>query len=320
MKRIRRRSLLQATAACALGIIPAARADEPTTVRILTDWFAQPDQGGYWEAQQEGLGKDAGPRIQVLQGGPKIQTIPQVVAGQAEFGIAAADDLLLARQTGVPVKAIFAHLDYTPRSLVYHTDPAVKSILDLNGRPFAVALGAAYWQWIKVRYGLAPGRVMPVTGDLTMFRDNPKMVQQGLSLYLPARMEAAGIAVSQFTVADLGYRPYYVLFTTDDMIKRHAGVVKQTVAAVKQGWIDFMHDPRTIEASMIKMNGQLQPAIYDAAVRDMADQLVPKNPAGIGCMTPARWTELAKQLASANFLPADFDPAQAYDLSFLGSC
>ena len=111
-------------AAALLSGAPAA-ADEPRPVRILTNWFIQPDQAGYWQAAQDKLGLAAGVRISVLQGGPRIQTVPQVMAGQAEFGIGNADDVLLARQRGAPVRAVFAPLDHVPYTLVYHADPAV---------------------------------------------------------------------------------------------------------------------------------------------------------------------------------------------------
>ena len=314
-----RRSLLLA-AALAAAAPRAALAQEAKPVRVLSNWFAQPDQGGYWQAQQDKLGKEAGIQITVQQGGPKIQTIPQVASGQAEFGIANADDVLLARQRGAPVKAVFVHLDYVPYDLVYHKNPAVKSITDLQGRPFAVSLGFAYWEWLKKHFQLKPGREMPVTGDLSLFRNDPQMVQQGLSLYLPARMKGAGIEVDQFKVAQLGYRPYYVLFTTDEMIQKNPQVVKATVAAVQKGWAAFMARPDAIKPYLLGLNQQITSDVYDSAVRDMADGMVPKDAGKIGCMNDARWKELAEQLRSVNFLPAGFDEKQANDRSFVPGC
>ena len=96
---------------------PTADAQEARPVRILTNWFIQPDQAGYWQAAQDNLGKEAGLKISVTQGGPRIQTIPQVASGQAEFGIGNADDVLLARLRGAPVRAVFAPLDHVPYTL-----------------------------------------------------------------------------------------------------------------------------------------------------------------------------------------------------------
>jgi NitT/TauT family transport system substrate-binding protein len=303
-------------------VLPLAvqAADAPKPVRILSNWFAQPDQAGYWQAQQDKLGKEAGIEISVLQGGPKIQTIPQVASGQAEFGIGNADDVLLARLRGAPVRAVFAHLDHVPYTLVYHADPAVKSIADLQGRTFAVNLGNAYWEWTKKQYKLAGTREIPVSGDLSLFRNDPKMVQQGYSLFLPARMAAAGVQVQQITLASLGYRPYDVLFTTDDMIRKNPALVKATIAAVQKGWADYVRNPQGLKPLITGMNKQMTPEIYDAANKEMIETLISHDLGRIGCMTDARWSELAGQLRSVNFLPAGFDAKQGYDRTLVPGC
>ena len=303
-------------------VLPLAvqAADAPKPVRILSNWFAQPDQAGYWQAQQDKLGKEAGIEITVLQGGPKIQTIPQVASGQAEFGIGNADDVLLARLRGAPVRAVFAHLDHVPYTLVYHADPAVKSIADLQGRTFAVNLGNAYWEWTKKQYKLAGTREIPVSGDLSLFRNDPKMVQQGYSLFLPARMAAAGVQVQQITLASLGYRPYDVLFTTDDMIRKNPALVKATIAAVQKGWADYVRNPQGLKPLITGMNKQMTPEVYDAANKEMIETLISHDLGRIGCMTDARWSELAGQLRSVNFLPAGFDAKQGYDRTLVPGC
>ncbi len=315
----RRTALAALLGALTAAALPAAAADA-RPVRILTNWFAQPDQAGYWQAQRDKLGASAGVTISVLQGGPKIQTIPQVASGQAEFGIGNADDILLARLRGAPVKAVFAHLDYVPYDLVYHADPAVKSITDLQGRAFAVSLGNAYWEWTKKQFKLQNTREIPVSGDLSLFRNDPKMVQQGYSLYLPARMKAAGIEVQQIKIPALGYRPYNVLFTTDEMIAKNPALVKATLAAVQQGWGNYVKNPSGLKPMLTEMNKQISPDVYDAANKEMIESMIAHDLGKIGCMSDARWKELADQLKSVAFLPAGFDPKQAYDRTLVPGC
>jgi NitT/TauT family transport system substrate-binding protein len=316
----RRTALAVALAAVSMTATLPAAAQDAKPVRILTNWFAQPDQAGYWQAQQDKLGADAGIRITVLQGGPKIQTIPQVASGQAEFGIGNADDVMLARLRGAPVRAVFAHLDYVPYALVYHADPAVKGIADLQGRTFAVNIGNAYWEWTKKQYKLANTREIPVSGDLSLFRNDPKMVQQGYSLYLPARMEEAGIKVQSISLASLGYRPYNVLFTTDEMIQKNPALVKATIAAVQKGWANYVRNPSGLKPMLSEMNKQISPAVYDAANKEMIEKLISHDLGKIGCMNDARWTELASQLRSVAFLPANFNEKQAYDRTLVPGC
>jgi NitT/TauT family transport system substrate-binding protein len=311
---------LVALALPVLATQAAHAADKPAQVRILMNWFAQADQGGYWQAQLDKLGAEAGIEIVALQGGPKIQTIPQVAAGQAEFGVGNADDILLARMRGAPVKAVFVSLDYVPYTLIYHPNGTIKTIEDLKGKTVAVSLGFAYWEWIKKHYSIQGTREIPVTGDLTLFRNDPNMVQQGYSIYLPYRMTEAGIPNAQFKVPALGYRPYDLLFTTDEMIEKRGDTVKAALAALKKGWSNFMTDPAKIKPTLMGLNKQISPTVHEMAVKEMLAELLPKDHAKIGCMTDARWDEIAKQLKEVNFLPAGFDPKQGYDRTLVPGC
>jgi NitT/TauT family transport system substrate-binding protein len=314
-------SLVSATTVLlALTQAAPALAQEQKPVRLLMNWFAQADQSGYWQAQLDNSGKDKGLTITTTQGGPKIQTIPQVAAGQAEFGVGNADDILLARLRGAPVRAVFVSMDYVPYTLVYHPSPEIKTITDLKQKTFAVSLGFAYWEWLKKKYGLQGAKEIPVSGDLGLFRAEPNMVQQGYSIFLPARMTAAGIANAQFKVADLGYKPYAVLFTTDELIAKNPGLVRDTVAAVKASWANFMKDPSQSKALEQSLNNQIPSDIHDLAVKDLIADLLPRDLAKIGCMTDQRWDEIAQQLKEVKFLPPEFDVKKAYDKSWVPGC
>ena len=147
------------------------------------------------------------------------------------------------------------------------------------------------------------------------------MVQQGYSLFLPARMAGAGIAVQQITLDSLGYRPYDVLFTTDEMIQKHpSGGEGDAVAAMQKGWASYLHDPSGLQPMMLDMNKQLTPDIYAAANKGMIETLISHDLGKIGCMSDARWGQLASQLKSVGFLPAAFNEKQAYDRSFVPGC
>ena len=313
-----------ATAAFTLAVSafagPAARAADPTPVRILMNWFAQADQAGYWQTQIDNLGASDGIKVTVMPGGPKIQTIPQVAAGQAEFGLGNADDLMLARLHGAPVKAVYNALDYVPYDLIYHPDPAVKKITDLKGKTFAVSLGFAYWEWIKKQYGLGAVHEIPISGDLTIFKNDPNMVQQGYSIFLPYRADALGIPNAQFKVADLGYRPYDTMFTTDEMIQKHPDTVKAAIKAVRQGWANFIADPSKSKALILGMNSQVPADVHDKAVGEMISDLLQKDHSKLGCMSDARWAETANQLKEVDFLPKDFDVKTVYDRTLLPGC
>jgi NitT/TauT family transport system substrate-binding protein len=304
----------------ALTHVSSALAQEQKPVRLLMNWFAQADQSGYWQAQIDDAGQNYGLKLTTTQGGPKIQTIPQVAAGQAEFGVGNADDILLARLRGAPVRAVFASLNYVPYTLVYHPSAEIKTITDLKQKTFAVNIGFAYWEWLKKKYGLQGVKEIPVSGDLGLFRADPNMVQQGYSIFLPGRITAAGISNAQFKVADLGYRPYDILFTTDEMIQKNPELVRNTIAAVKASWSNFINDPAKSKPLILSLNNLVTPEVHDTAVKEMIADLLPRDHSKIGCMTDERWEEIGQQLKDVNFLPPEFDVKKAYDKSWVPGC
>jgi NitT/TauT family transport system substrate-binding protein len=131
-------------------------------------------------------------------------------------------------------------------------------------------------------------------------------------------MDDAGIATAQFKVADLGYRPYAVLFTTDDMVQQHPDEVRAVITATQKAWTHFVADPTKVRALILGMNSQVPPDVHDKAVAQMIESLVPRR--NFGCMTDARWTEITKQLQDVALLPASFDPKQAYVTSMVPGC
>lgn len=293
-----------------------AQAEEK--VRLLMDWFPQANQSGFWQAQIDSA-SNPDLDIEVVGGGPRIQVVTQVATGQAEFGLASADNLLLARHNGAPVKAVFVSIDYAPYTLVYHPDQGIKTIEDLSGKTGAVVLGSTYWEWVKQTYKLDTKEI-PLTGDLALFANTPDMFQQGYSIFLPARMDEKGIPNEQFKVADLGYRPYSILVTTEEMIKEKPELVATVVEAVQQGWRSFMADPAPTREMLLPLNKGVSGAVHDRSVELMKADFLPADLMKVGCMSSARWIELADQMKSIDALPADFDPASAYDASFLKGC
>ena len=288
-------------------------------VTLLMDWFPQGNQSGYWQAQLDNQYHDD-VKITVKPGGPKVRTTTAVASGQVEFGLNGADSVMTANSKGAKLRAIFVSLDHAPYTLVYHPNTGVNNIHDLNGRRFAVVMGITYWKWVKHKYGLDKVKEFPLTGDLGLFAKTPNMFQQGYSIFLPARMDAKGIPNAQFKVADLGYRPYSVLFTTEKMIKDNPGLVQAVVNRLSMSFHKSLVDPKPTRDLILSKSKKTTPAIHNNALELMKADFLPRDWRKIGCQDPNRWVELADQMKEVNALPADFDPHQSFDTSFKKGC
>ena len=301
------------------SVILLAGASYAKEVTLLMDWFPQGNQSGYWQAQFDNEYHDD-VKIVIKSGGPKVNTTAQVAAGSVEFGLQASDSVMLANAKGAGLKGIFVSLNHVPYTLVFHPNTGVNSVKDLDGRPFAVKMGVTYWKWVKHTYQLNAVKEFPLTGDLGLFARTPKQFQQGYSLFLPARLDAKGVANEQITVESLGYRPYSVLFTTDKLIKENPELVQTVVDRLSISFYKSLVEPKPTRDFILSKSKKVNAEIHNNALELMKRDFLPKDWSKIGCQDPNRWVELANQMKEVNVLPADFDPHSSYDTSFKKGC
>ena len=301
------------------SVILLAGASYAKEVTLLMDWFPQGNQSGYWQAQFDNEYHDD-VKIVIKSGGPKVNTTAQVAAGSVEFGLQASDSVMLANAKGAGLKGIFVSLNHVPYTLVFHPNTGVNSVKDLDGRPFAVKMGVTYWKWVKHTYQLNAVKEFPLTGDLGLFARTPQQFQQGYSLFLPARLDAKGVANEQITVESLGYRPYSVLFTTDKLIKEDPELVQTVVDRLSISFYKSLVDPKPTRDFILSKSKKVNAEIHNNALELMKRDFLPKDWSKIGCQDPNRWVELANQMKEVNVLPADFDPHSSYDTSFKKGC
>ena len=288
-------------------------------VTLLMDWFPQGNQSGFWQAQFDNQYHDD-LEIIIKSGGPKVNTTTAVASGQVEFGLQASDSVMLANSKGAGLKGIFVNLNHVPYTLVYHPNTGVKSVKDLDGRPFAVKIGVTYWKWVKYTYKLDQVKEFPLTGDLGLFARTKNQFQQGYSLFLPARLDAKGVPNEQITVESLGYRPYSVLFTSDKLIKENPELVQAVVDRLSISFHKSLVDPKPTRDFILSKSKKINAEIHNNAIELMKRDFLPKDWNKIGCQDPNRWVEVANQMKEVNVLPADFDPHTSYDTSFKKGC
>lgn len=285
-------------------------------VTLLMNWFAQAEQGGYWQAQAAQTGKADGLDIEVSQGGPQIQTIPQVAAGKADFGVAQADELMLARAQGVPVVEVFGGMDKDLQCMMFHPSTGIKDFSDISGHEAAMAPSGGFWPWIKGKYHLQGVKEINFTGSLAEFKRNQDLVQQCFVTSEPYFAKQEGIDFDTLLVADAGYNPYSQgLFTSEKMIKEHPETVKKVVAAAQEGWKQFLQDPTKSRDLVMQVNKDMDRGPFDFAWKELKNGGYFGDP--IGNMTADRWNTLKQQLADSGVLDKPVDAASVWTDQFI---
>ena len=302
------------------ALIAPAQANEQ--VRFLTSWFAEPEQGGFYEAKANGLYEKAGLDVTIRMGGPQLNTIQLLVAGEADFIIGYDFQTLTSRAHGLPVVTVATSFQTDIAGILAHDD--VASLEALKGRP--IAIGAAsrltFWPWLRQKYGFTDEQIRPYAFSMQPFFADPALSQQGYLTFEPNVAAQHGVKTKFFLLSDYGYAPYSTtIVTTDAYMKAHPDVVARFVKASLEGWRDYLKDPgpanKLIQADNPKMS-DAELAYADEMMRKRG--LVDGGDAaaqGIGIMTGAHWKKTADFMIGAGLLPADADWRGAFSDRFV---
>lgn len=94
--------------------------------------------------------------------------------------MAQADELLLARENGIPLVAVATSFQKSPQILMFHKGAGIHSPKDLNNRKVYVASGAAYWEYLKKAYKLDGAQEMAYTGSMAPFLEDKNAAIQAI--------------------------------------------------------------------------------------------------------------------------------------------
>ena len=84
----------------------AIGAPGPVKIKFQTDWYPQPEHGGYYQALARGFYAEEGLDVEILPGGPNAQVMTSVAVGRADLGMTNGDDVIVAIARGVPIKMV----------------------------------------------------------------------------------------------------------------------------------------------------------------------------------------------------------------------
>jgi NitT/TauT family transport system substrate-binding protein len=316
-------------AACSKGGSRPAEAPGRTAIRFATDWRAEAEQGGFFEALATGEYRKRGLDVRIIPGGPGANVPELIATGAADMGVGSNSfGVMNLAAEHVPVKAVMAAFQKDPQVLIAHAGTGVESLADLKGHPILLADAAvtSFWPWLKAKYGLSDAQVRKYSFSAAPFLADPKAVQEGYVTSEPYTIEkASGRAPKVFLLADNGYPGYAAtVLAPDRLIAANARAVQAFVEASAVGWKEYLQgDPRPADALILKLNREMTPDLLDQARMKMRQyQLVTGGDAaagGIGAMTDATWKRFFDTASGLGVYPKTLDYHGAYTTAFTAS-
>jgi NitT/TauT family transport system substrate-binding protein len=289
-------------------------------VTFQTDWYPQPEQGGFYEAQLKGYYRQEGLDVTITPGGPYVIADQQVSTGAAQFGMGSSDRILEADSQGQSLVAVAATMQHDPQGVMLHTNSPVHDFPDLEGHTVAVKPGSTWFEYLIARYKLKNVRETPATYSIANFLQDPNYIQQIFVTSEPYFARKAGAQVRTLLISDTGYAPYRVFFTTRDYLTQHPDVVAKFVRASLRGWRDYIADPGAVNARLLKLNPAMtieQMQFTCQALNDGHFIYPDDDPSRTGDFDPARWSQMYQQLVDLKLIQHPIDPVTAYTIQFV---
>jgi NitT/TauT family transport system substrate-binding protein len=309
--------------AAALG---GAQAQTLDKVRFGTNWVAEAEHGGYYQAVADGTYKKYGLDVEIVSGGPNINNRILLPVGKLDFFMSANSlQSFDAVQNNIPTVAVAASFQKDPQVLLAHPGKADK-LEDLKKLTIFVSKEGmtSYFQWLKADYGFDESKVKPYTFNAQPFLADKNSVMQGYVTSEPFAVESqGGFKPKVFLIADHGFNAYSTLIETRrDLVEKRPDLVQRFVDASAVGWYNYIYgDSRPGNALIKKYNPEMSDALLAYSIAKMKEYGIVDSgdtlKLGIGAMTDAAWKSFFDKMVRAGVVKAGLDYKRAYTLQFV---
>lgn len=324
----RRASLGLATVPLLLPLARPARAQTRDRLVFQTDWRAQAEHGGYYQAIAAGLYRKAGIECEIRQGGPSLNIGQLLLTGRVDMTMSNSFEAFTYVREGAPFFTIASIFQKDPQVLIGHPDTGFDGFEDLKGRTLLIGSGGrvTYWPYLRRKFGLRDDQLRPYTFNMAPFLADRNVVQQGFISSEPYSIsKAIGRMPPYLLIADAGFSAYQ---TTIAISRRLAGekrdLIQRFVDATLEGWSQYLKGGPAIEAAnalIKKANPEQTDDRIEYAIKVMNERgIVMSGDAlqgGIGAMTDARWQGFYQSMVDVDVLPRGLDVSRAYTLDFV---
>jgi NitT/TauT family transport system substrate-binding protein len=295
-------------------------------VTLATNWKAEAEHGGFYQAIATGIYRRYGLDVTLRMGGPQVNNPQLLAAGVVDFNVGASSFAALNYvKAKVPMVTVAAIFQKDPQVLLAHPGQGNDSLEALKGKPILIAPAArlTFWNFLKIHYGYTDDQIRVYTFNMAPFLADQKAIQEGYLTSEPYTLEKAGMKPVVHVLADHGFDSYSTTIECAwKLVRENPGLVRRFVDASLEGWYSYLYgDSRPANALIKKDNPEMTDGLlaYGLAalkrhgVVDSGDALK----LGIGAMTDARWKSFAADMIRAGLYPANLDLSKAYTLQFV---
>lgn len=310
----------------ATGATSSAPSGELKKITYGTNWYAQAEHGGFYQAVATGLYKAAGLDVTIKMGGPQVNGTQLLMGDAIDFFMGYASDAIKAVQENIPKVTVAALFQKDPQVLLAHPESKAQSLADLKGKPIFISAAAntTFWPFLRAKFNYTDDQKRPYNFNPGPFLADKTSVQQGyLSSEPLAIKKVGGFEPIVFLLADYGYEPYSTTIECKQaLVESDPDLVQRFVDASIKGWYSYLNgDPTPANALIKKANPEMTDDQIKYGIEKMKEYgIVISGDAktkGIGAMTDERWNSFFETMVEQGIYSADTDYTKAYTLKFV---
>ena len=298
-------ALLLATAVPAQNLVP---------LKVRLDWTPWGNHAAIHLAQQKGWFKAAGLDPSIEDGNGTVTTIQLVGSGNTfDVGHAALASMMIARDKGLPVKAVAVFVRDSDVGLLAPAESGIKGPADLKGKKVAYTAGSLESPFIDPF--LAAGKLkrddlelinVDAAGKLgTYLAGRADAVFSTIPFVLPSANAARKSNAIRF--ADYGLTmPSFGLLASEAKLAEKGPAIGTFASVVARAWEYVLagHEDEAVQAIIAQRpQAKLNPAVLRGQI-DALKGFFGKPVAGsrLGVPVPQDWVDGAKTLQSAGLI------------------
>jgi len=283
------------------------KTEQQDKVSVRMKWFFSGTMSGWFAGKEENIFKDNGIDLTINSGGPDNSSIKLVASGSDLFGVAGADEVLIAREKGIPVVPIAVLFKESPIGFISKTSKNIKSPEDWAGQKIEVDYGSnaeIQYRALLKKFNVSNTKDVPYTYSLVPFIEDKVDVSVAYIMDQVITLKNQGIDVDVITSKQYGINPYGdVIITTEKTLNENPDLVKRFLgAAIKsQKWAiendSLAVNHLVVGANNLKADNELK--VWRATI----PFLIPDNDiTKLGLMDKSRWQETQNVLLEFNAL------------------
>jgi NitT/TauT family transport system substrate-binding protein len=321
------RIVLASVGLWATALIGPADAQALDKVTFGTNWVAEGEHGGFYQALADGTYRKYGLDVTIVPGGPNANNRMLLVVGKIDFFMSANTlQGFDAVERGVPTVEVAAMFQKDPQVLLAHPDRGINKFSDLKNLTLFVSSEgvASYFQWLKADFGFKDDKVKPYTFNPQPFLVDKASAMQGYVTSEPFAIEKEGKFKPRiFLLADEGFSAYSTLIETRrELVEKKPELVQRFVDASIIGWYNYLYGNNAPANALIKaQNPEMTDELLAYSLAKMKEYgIVDSGDAktlGIGAMTDARMKDFFDKMVRAGVAKAGLDYRKSYTLQFV---